>query len=430
MSLFENFVVACTNKNSIEDFKHFDIDKYSVDDSDKELYKFIDLYFDKYRKLPKIAEIETKFSLSGVDDYDIDNPEYYLDLIIEHTKKDLFNKNFSNVNQQIKEDNFPGAVDSIRHTIDKIDTLVPENVISDFDTEIVNSLNDYENNIFNSSSNGYTLGFDFLNDLNGGCYPGNLIVLGARMGRGKTYVMLHMLKEMWLEGHSIGCCSGEMSVKELVDRILCLCAKVDSNRFLKKNLCTRAWIRLNKTYEQLKPMLAENRLWFVNAAKYGDAHELCIHDIERLIAQKKPKIFFIDAIYLFKLDNKPTYKKADHEIVKAVLNRLKAIAEKYQVCIICTSQINRDANENKKLSLKHFSDTDNFGKIAHLVLGIRKCDELTDPANMRIIDILKNRTGLDELESRWINFDIKHGDISEIDEAEQYLQQTNPLVLV
>jgi replicative DNA helicase len=430
LSLFENFVVACINKNSLEGFKLFDIDKHSIDEPEKALYEFVNLYFDKYRKLPKLTEVETKFNLSGVDDFDIDNPEYYLELIIEHTKKDLFNKNFSNVNKQIKEDNFPGALDSIRHTVEKIDTLVPENVVSDFDTEIVSSLSEYQENIFKPSSNGYTLGFDFLNDLNGGCYPGNLIVLGARMGRGKTYVMLHMLKEAWLEGHSIGCCSGEMSVKELVDRILCLCARLDSNKFTKKMLCSRAWQLLNKTYEELKPRLAEDRLWFINAAKYGDAHELCIRDIERLIAQKKPKIFFIDAVYLFKLDNKPTYKKADHEIVKAVLNRLKAIAEKYQVCIICTSQVNREANENKPLSLKNFSDTDNFGKIAHLVLGIRKCDELPDPSNMRIIDVLKNRTGLDDIPSRWINFNIKHGDISEIDEAEQYLRETNPMVLV
>jgi replicative DNA helicase len=112
---------------------------------------------------------------------------------------------------------------------------------------VTHLLEDLETMRKNDNVLGVETGFKKLDEKIHGFANGQMIVLGARPGIGKTAIAVDIARNVTIrKGHSVYMISLEMSKEELYSRILSAEAKVNHNKFLEPNKLTNdEWERLN-----------------------------------------------------------------------------------------------------------------------------------------------------------------------------------------
>ena len=96
-------------------------------------------------------------------------------------------------------------------------------------------------------------GFVDLDEKTSGLQKGDLIIVAARPAMGKTSFCLNIAQYAVAArpGETVGIFSLEMSKEQLVLRMLCADARVDSHRLRTGNLQEKDWARLAKAYADL-----------------------------------------------------------------------------------------------------------------------------------------------------------------------------------
>ncbi len=123
--------------------------------------------------------------------------------------------------------------------------------------------------IVENSSKGITdvaSGFKELDEISGGFAPGELIVVGARPGMGKTAFGLSMVANVLLRSiirRPIALFSLEMTKEKLIHRLLCSEAQVDENSLASGNLSENDISRLST----MGSMLIQSGLYVVSVRK-------------------------------------------------------------------------------------------------------------------------------------------------------------------
>ena len=92
---------------------------------------------------------------------------------------------------------------------------------------------------------GVTTGFYELNDITSGFQNSDLIILAARPSMGKTAFALNLAQNVALKGKkAVAIFSLEMPKQQLVKRMLCSEAEVDTSRVTAGNLQSKDWEKL------------------------------------------------------------------------------------------------------------------------------------------------------------------------------------------
>lgn len=381
------------------------LDRSWLNEDEQPAYDDIQSFINEYDKLPEFETLKAE----GLDlDPVKESSEFYLQGLMTWKSLRLFQKSSPLINECIASQDVRKATNELEKVINQVRSITVDNRITTIDDEAKASIQDYNAGLFgrNPLNNSVTLGWDFLDNLNGGLYPGQLMVICGMPEMGKTTMQMYMALQAWKQGNSMLVTSGEMTVRELTNRLLCYEAEVDSNKYLKRKLDYWSLKRVDDCTNVFAGRCEVNPIYFLNAANYGDDRETSILDIERIVAEKRPRVVYVDAVYLFTLDG--TRKGENWQIIASVLNRLKAIAAKYLVSVVVTAQIAKQPDNQKfkrkeNLDLTMIADTAVFGRIAHLVIGIRNGQGL-GVKRTRIIDIMKNRDGPGTGDSHCINY--------------------------
>ena len=99
---------------------------------------------------------------------------------------------------------------------------------------------------------GIPTGFVDLDEKTSGLQKGDLIIVAARPAMGKTSFCLNIAQYASIKtGETVGIFSLEMAKEQLVLRMLCADARVDSHRLRTGNLQEKDWARLAKAYADL-----------------------------------------------------------------------------------------------------------------------------------------------------------------------------------
>ena len=99
---------------------------------------------------------------------------------------------------------------------------------------------------------GIPTGFVDLDEKTSGLQKGDLIIVAARPAMGKTSLCLNIAQYASIKtGETVGIFSLEMAKEQLVLRMLCSDARVDSHRLRTGNLQEKDWARLAKAYADL-----------------------------------------------------------------------------------------------------------------------------------------------------------------------------------
>jgi replicative DNA helicase len=250
-----------------------------------------------------------------------------------------------------------------------------------------------------------------LNQITHGFLPGQLIILAARPGVGKSALALNWLARACESGHKCALFSLEMSGEECFKRILADYAAADI-RTMQEDRDTNIFARV-KGYENT---VKEKPIWISDRASITVLE--IKSQIDKFILQigHKPLVV-IDYLQLI-TSNSNNPNKSEALRIAEITRSLKIIAKDCGVPIILLSQLNRDV-EKRQGNRPQLSDLRDSGAIeqdADLVFFIHR-DMKTNSENTDLI-LAKHRNG------PIFDFTLKfYPGISRYEEIER---QTNP----
>lgn len=241
--------------------------------------------------------------------------------------------------------------------------------------------------IENPGIRGHRTGLPSLDVATGGYMPGELWVVGARPGQGKTSFACSSILALASSGVPSLLFSREMARQPLVERLLSIYSGVPLFS-LRTGLVRRE--DFDKIYEAANtlrdfPIFID--LNFSADISYTEGV------IRQHVREKGVKVVFLDYIQIVAERS----SEQTHELGR-ISRRLKLLANSLNVTIVVLSQLNREVEhrDNKRPSLADLRQSGNLEEDADCVLGLYRDDyykkESKDKGKLEII-ILKQRNG-------------------------------------
>jgi replicative DNA helicase len=177
-------------------------------------------------------------------------------------------------------------------------------------------------------------GFEDFDAITGGWRPGDLIILAARPGMGKTALSLNAATNITLrQKRAVGMFSLEMMKTALVIRILCAEAKVDSWRVRRGIASREDWAKMTSAMPRVfsAPLYIEDTPGLTMSQMRAKAR--------RLKAEKDICLLIVDYLQLIKGDGRHESRAQE---VSAISHALKGLAKELKIPILALCQMNRD----------------------------------------------------------------------------------------
>ena len=233
------------------------------------------------------------------------------------------------------------------------------------------------------TANGVRTGFSDLDRKLGGFQPGSLVLIAARPSVGKTALCTAIALRMLLDSLGVFFASLEMTRLEVIERMACSLAKVDSHR-LRQGLLTDAEVaKLAAAGEDMRqcPLRIDDggRQTVLRIASRA----------RKMKRQKGLAAVFIDYLQLV---SPASRAKQRYEQVGEISRQLKATAKELNVPIVAACQLNR-ASEDRTDKRPRLSDLRESGSLemdADVVVLLHRSQE---ERNVIELDLSKNRSG-------------------------------------
>ncbi len=233
-------------------------------------------------------------------------------------------------------------------------------------------------------------GFDALDSLTGGFGPGQLIVLGARPGTGKTSIGLRFADNAARRGVGVLFASLEMSEEECTDRLVAMAAEVQLPRLRGASRMDEGQVA--RVVAQAGPGgLAGRPLW-VDDRPARTATQIAA-TARRHARRYGVKLLVVDYLQLLRPDNPrdPRYLQ-----VGMSAKRLKELARESGLAVLALAQLSRsiESREDGRPRLSDLRDSGEVEQDADVVMMLHKLDDdELKPIHRVDLVVAKNRNG-------------------------------------
>jgi replicative DNA helicase len=255
---------------------------------------------------------------------------------------------------------------------------------------------------------GVPTGFVELDKLTGGLQRSDLIILAARPGMGKSSLALNIAAHAALKNHvTCGIFSLEMSRDQLVQRLLCSEAEIDSHRLRTGYVEDPEWARISAAIG----ILSEAPVYI------DDTPGISIMELRTKARrlQAEHDLGFIVVDYLQLMQGTRTDNRVQE--VSDISRGLKALARELNVPVMALSQLSR-AVEQRPGNRPQLSDLRESGSIeqdADIVMFIyreEQYDRESQRKNIADIIVAKHRNGpLRDIELRFFGEQTKFANL-------------------
>ncbi|NPA33909.1 MAG: replicative DNA helicase [Chlorobi bacterium] len=210
---------------------------------------------------------------------------------------------------------------------------------------------------------GLPSGFLYLDRITGGWKPGELIILAARPGMGKTSFMLTLAYKLAVNYEKpVGIFSMEMGAEQLLMRLLSMATYTPMQDFKHGKFTPEKLVKIEKEAQEL-----------IQAPIYIDdtAHMNLIEFKSKAMLMKARhniQVIFVDYLQLMSAGN---IRGTREQEVSAISRTLKSVAKELEVPIIAVSQLSRRVEQRADSKRPQLSDLRESGAIeqdADLVL--------------------------------------------------------------
>ena len=242
---------------------------------------------------------------------------------------------------------YEGTTD-IEQLLDDAEVSIFE-ITSDRDQRSFSSMNELVKEAFKaiekrfeekSSITGVPTGFSEFDKMTAGLQPSDLIIVAGRPSMGKTALALNMAQSAAVEqGKSVAVFSLEMAKQQLVMRMLCSQARIDSSRMRGGFLKDSDWPKLAKAAGQLSqaPIYIDD----TGAISILEMRAKC----RRLQADKGLDLIMVD--YLQLMRGSSSSDGSREREISEISRGLKALARELSVPVIALSQWTRSLEQRQ-----------------------------------------------------------------------------------
>jgi replicative DNA helicase len=178
-----------------------------------------------------------------------------------------------------------------------------------------------------------------VDDKNGGFYPGNLIVIGARPGAGKSAFMGQLALNMAREGKKVGILSLEMSNNEIAARLSAVDTDIDFQKVYRGLFQDER--EKERFYERLARVTSELPIYISDTTRLNTVDIRAKAD--KLKARKGLDFLFIDYLQLISADQGKN--KTRENIISEISRSCKIMAKELEIPIAILCQLNRDSTK-------------------------------------------------------------------------------------
>ncbi|MDO4288303.1 MAG: replicative DNA helicase [Eubacterium sp.] len=236
---------------------------------------------------------------------------------------------------------------------------------------------------------GLNTGFEELNHYTSGLQRSDLIFVAARPSMGKTAFALNLAQNAALkENASVAIFSLEMSRAQLVQRMLCAEAMVDSNKIRKGELTAEDWDSISLGYTRL----------FNTGIYIDDTPGVTLSEVRskcrRMKSERGLDLILID--YLQLMTGRGKAENRQNEISE-ISRGLKGLAREMDCPLICLSQLSRapDARPDHHPVLADLRESGSIEQDADVVMFLYRDYYYNKEAEPHIaeLDIAKQRNG-------------------------------------
>jgi replicative DNA helicase len=236
---------------------------------------------------------------------------------------------------------------------------------------------------------GLSTGFADLDKFTGGLRPGELVVIGARPGLGKTALSLNLAARIALAGTPVLFFSLEMPGKDIADRLLSMQSGVPMHRMSRPRELHRDDI--DALFKTACGSVREMPLYVEDASDMTAARIASV--ARRACRRRGVRMIVVDYLQLMRPEN-PKDNRATQVGMLAL--RMKQMARGLDMPVILLSQLNRESEHtNRKPRLADLRESGDVEAHADRVLLLHR--EANLPANDPVwpieIIVAKNRNG-------------------------------------
>jgi len=232
---------------------------------------------------------------------------------------------------------------------------------------------------------GLPTGFAELDKYLGGLQPGNMIILAARPGMGKSALALNIaVKTSSLSKKTVLFFSLEMSVSELTERLYASAAEIDLSVLRNANLSKKDWDKLDASASTVTGI----------DVRVIETPSLTADEISGICRRTKPALVIIDHVGLIKPVGRQSNRR---EAMDAISRSIKCLAKSLQIPILALAQLNRQVldRRNKTPVLSDLRESGALEQDSDVVLFIDRPAYYQKKAseNEASLVIAKNRHG-------------------------------------
>lgn len=327
-----------------------------------------DYIMNHYNKYGKVPDKET--FLSQFQDFDLievqESDKYLLDKLNEEWLYYQTVPVVQKVAELLKSDS-DTAVNYLVSQIPKL-TNIQYNEGIDIVKNADIRLKTYQEKLKGTDKSYITTGFEELDTLFKGFARGEeLVVLFARIGQGKSWILTKMLSHAWQIGLNVGMVSPEMSAIKMGYRFDTL-----TNNFSNKNL---VWGNEEKGYEQYIDNLKQNKNKFIVSIPQDFNKKITVSKLKNFCIKNKLDILGIDGI-TYLTDER--YQKGDNRttMLTNISEDLMSLSIELGIPILVVVQSNRSGvktdDSDEAPDLENIKDSDGIAANATKVIAIRQ----------------------------------------------------------
>lgn len=246
---------------------------------------------------------------------------------------------------------------------------------------------------------GLPSGFNDLDKLTSGLHPSDFIILAARPSMGKTALALNIVQNVALRAHrrvggdpkSVAFFSLEMSKEQLVNRMLCAEANIDSQRLRVGEMTDKDWDALWEACD----VMSKAKIYI------DDTAGITVMDMRsrarRLKAEHGLDLIVVDYLQLMQGSGKRNSSGDRQQEVSEISRSLKALARELDVPVIALSQLSRsvEARQVKRPMLSDLRESGSLEQDADIVAFLYREDYYNPETENKHTELIiaKHRNG-------------------------------------
>ncbi len=235
---------------------------------------------------------------------------------------------------------------------------------------------------------GLETGFKRLDQMTHGLQKGNLVIIAARPGMGKTSLAMNIVEYACLKRHNVAAVfSLEMPYTEILQRLLFSYAEVSMEKGLSGKLSSKEWKNLAAASDRLQ----KSKI-FIDDSSVVTPAEILSKCRRLKSAEGRLDVVMIDYIQLMGSETPAGGDFNRQQEVASITRALKIMAKELDVPVIALSQLRRI--QTKEAQLSDLRESGAIEQDADIVMFINRPDVGASPEDMASGKVVKGAAEL------------------------------------